>query len=258
MEKSIDLIELLKDCPSGLELHCPLFKNIYFDRITEEKNKEIKTYTVLDDGTMVSISFTREGKYYVGPSFECILFPKGKWDWKDFKIALPKVCKFKDGDIVTCKNSTVTFTAIFRHKKGDGSFFFHACYIHPSDTIKTKLSLYCHSLADFNKSCRLATGNEVLILENLLRKNNFIWNSKERALRFDFSKLNPYDKVLVRLTDRDVWKATFFSHLIKDGKYKFSTVSGDFNFCIPYKYNKHLIGTTENCQDCYIMKNEKK
>ena len=62
----------------------------------------------------------------------------------------------------------------------------------------------------------------------------------------------------MRLTDRDVWKATFFSHLIKDGKYKFSTVSGDFNFCIPYKYNKHLIGTTENCQDCYIMKNEKK
>ena len=253
MEKSIDLIELLKDCPSGLELYCPIFNNIYFDRIAGDKNGHpIKLYTVLEDGTKTAVSFTREGKYLSGPECKCVLFPKGKKSWKDFKI-VPKVCKFKDGDVVTCKNSAVTFTAIFRRKKGDDSFFFHACYTHPSNTNKTKLSLY--SLADFNKSCRLATGNEVLVLENLLRKNNFIWNSKERALRFNFSKLNHYDKVLVRSTDCDVWRVSFFSHLIKDdGKYKFSTVSGDFNFCIPYRYNKHLVGTAENCQDCYIDK----
>lgn len=62
--------------------------------------------------------------------------------------------------------------------------------------------------------------------------------------QFEFK---PLDQVLVRDTDRGIWKVTLFSHY--DGtceNYKHVTVSGQYTQCIPYnEETAHLLGTNE-------------
>lgn len=94
--KKINISELLKDCPSGMELNCTMCGTCVFDHlnmgtiICKKQNTE-------------EITFTSEG-YYMLPVFddcECMLFPsKDQRDWNEFQG------HFKDGDIIVeCKYS---------------------------------------------------------------------------------------------------------------------------------------------------------
>lgn len=56
--------------------------------------------------------------------------------------------------------------------------------------------------------------------------------------------LKPFDRVLIRDSDDDEWRAELFSHYGPDcGDYPFRTLSTCSKQCIPYKGNEHLIGT---------------
>ena len=70
--------------------------------------------------------------------------------------------------------------------------------------------------------------------------------------KFDINTLKPFDKVLVRTFHEAAWKADFFSHYTKDADYPFSTVGKDeWYYCIPYKGNEYLHGTTDDCNNFY-------
>lgn len=74
--------------------------------------------------------------------------------------------------------------------------------------------------------------------------------------KFDPKTLQPFDKVLVRLTKDDVWHATFFSHYdrkVKWGCYPFVTTSSkSYSMCIPYNdKTKHLVGTSKEVPEFY-------
>lgn len=92
MEK-INIAELLKDCPKGMELDSPVligkktFKG--FKNWDKEYNIEVQV------GSDVYF-LTRYGQLYNVPSCGCVIFPKGKTTWEGF---VPP-CKFKDGDIL--------------------------------------------------------------------------------------------------------------------------------------------------------------
>ena len=71
---------------------------------------------------------------------------------------------------------------------------------------------------------------------------------KPKIERFDITTLQPFDKVLVR-DDNNFWKADFFSYIA--GQWVNCVGGGDVE-CVPYnEETKHLIGTTEDCQDYY-------
>lgn len=55
----------------------------------------------------------------------------------------------------------------------------------------------------------------------------------------------PFNKVLVRDEESDVWKADLFSHY-NNSRYCYNTVGSYYKQCIPYKGNEHLLGTTNN------------
>lgn len=40
----INISELLKDCPSGMELDCSMFEGVYFDHVDESRLNRIKCY----------------------------------------------------------------------------------------------------------------------------------------------------------------------------------------------------------------------
>lgn len=54
----------------------------------------------------------------------------------------------------------------------------------------------------------------------------------------------PFDKVLVRYDDQHVWQIDFFSHYVRGVECPYKCLTRDFNQCIPYNGNEHLIDTT--------------
>lgn len=88
MNKNINLVEILKDCPIGTKLYSPLFGEVIFDGIDEDcDNQELKNIVVITE-TTDSESFSEYGVYlnfsYYDDS-ECMLFPsKDQRDWSKF------------------------------------------------------------------------------------------------------------------------------------------------------------------------------
>ena len=76
------------------------------------------------------------------------------------------------------------------------------------------------------------------------------WYKKEK---FDPNTLKPFDKVLVKLSNDDVWIADFFSYYDKLEKYmKYVCVTHLAVFCIPYNDDtKHLLGTNKEAPEFY-------
>ena len=115
MEK-INVAELLKDCPKGMELYSPLCG-------------DCKLYSVNDYNITIEIPnkdsliiLRHDGTYC--NNGEIMLFPKGKTTWEGF---VPP-CKFKDGDIIFTRcYSGNTWTSIFK-KNENGEVRTYADY----------------------------------------------------------------------------------------------------------------------------------
>lgn len=70
--------------------------------------------------------------------------------------------------------------------------------------------------------------------------------------KFDPGKLKPFDKVLVRDIDSDIWKCSFFSSIVQRPTYKYRCIDDCWARCIPYNDGtKHLVGTKEEAPEYY-------
>ena len=70
--------------------------------------------------------------------------------------------------------------------------------------------------------------------------------------KFDPNKLKPFDKVLVRDIDSEIWKCSFFSSIVPRPAYKYRCTDDCWACCVPYNDDtKHLIGTKEEAPDNY-------
>ena len=61
MNENIDLTNILKDCPKGWKLYCPLFGEVEFKGICSEEKYHILIYY---SGEESQSEFTKEGFYY--------------------------------------------------------------------------------------------------------------------------------------------------------------------------------------------------
>lgn len=79
-------------------------------------------------------------------------------------------------------------------------------------------------------------------------KDNRDWKTFKRKKEISFK---PFDKVLVRDYDYQVWNIGFYSYYHKD--YNMVVALGArWAQCIPYNSEtEHLVGTTEDCPDKY-------
>lgn len=68
--------------------------------------------------------------------------------------------------------------------------------------------------------------------------------------KFDYSTLQPFDKVLVRDSDNSFWKCNFLSQMFNHTAY---CVGSYWDQMIPYNdETKHLLGTTDMPDEKYI------
>lgn len=75
---------------------------------------------------------------------------------------------------------------------------------------------------------------------------------KPKVNKFDINTLQPFDKILAKDRDNDIWRCTLFSHLVNKAEFPIIAISSFYRYCIPYNdETKHLIGTKEDCPEYY-------
>ena len=229
MEKEINITEILKDKPKGINLYSPIYGKVTFN-------------TILSDGA-IGVTTNGEAQYFFPngkftQQGECLLFPsKSMRSWKKFAWKKGDVLvsndgkyeaifdKFTDKEYKTFKGKYTILTNNDGSVDylGDREFLSALRY-----TIEAKDAAQCY-INTIEERLGGKLNMETLEIEPAKPK----WTPK------------PFDKVLVRNEDRDNWCADFFSH-IEDGD-SFVCVSACWGQCIPYnEETAKLIGTTND------------
>lgn len=168
--KKINIAELLKYCPKGMELYSPIFGKVYLDKI--RPHLAIVVTTDKDQGNFKE-EFLYDGRY--GMNGECMLFPsKGKTTWEGFQRP------FKDGDII----SNDCHIAIF-HRFGNylnfsrkDLVYYHCWYNKKYDSSKFKIDFGI----GYSTEYRFATEEEKQKLFDVIKKHGYKWNSETKTL----------------------------------------------------------------------------
>ena len=85
MNENLNLVEILKNCPSGTKLYSAVLGDVTFESITANK-----LHPIIIKSNNYSYGFSADGKMYSGLG-ECTLFPsKDQLDWSKFKVKKPK------------------------------------------------------------------------------------------------------------------------------------------------------------------------
>lgn len=157
--------------------------------------------------------------------------------------------EFKNGDIVFMKGikSKLFANCIFilrsEYKDGDERAFYYAFY-----NADDKYTLDEYGNTKVHYSLRLATDSEKQQLFDALSKKGKRWDAEKKEI-VDLKpkvELKPFDKVLVRDSKSDNWRANLFGYIDKDGYYY--CAFANWVYCIPYAGNEHLLGTTKDVE----------
>lgn len=236
--KKINIAELLKDCPKGMELYSPIFGELKFNEVNAINNRIL----VVQQNDCIA-EFESDGRLINCKNGECLLFPsKDQRDWSKF---VPP-CQFKDGDVVAGENCVCSYITIFRKFIDDTSFSHHVC-------LTSFGNFKVDDISD-NANLRLATEEEKTKLFDAIKANGYKWNEETKTLekltpnKFDITALKPFDKVLMRSSNAREWVGTFYSHYSNN---KFYGCGMCCDQCIPYEGNEHLLGTSNDCDEFY-------
>ena len=284
MEK-INILELLKDCPKGMELDCTMWDNVCFVGVAGS------AYPIKIETPEGLVQLDKYGCYSTDKYAKCVIFPKGKTTWEGFQRP------FEDGVIVATHSGPQVF--ILQKTKKDNVGY---CYIGYDFEYK---EFFAAGEFAFD---RLATEEEIAKLFQVIKDNAYKWNAKTKTLeklvehkfkvgdrvkhisafvsgtvvkvtskgyhidyptgegvcyvnfalekdyelvpnKFDITTLKPFDKVLVR-DGAGLWRPSLFGNDMIVG-YRYFTSNGSYKECIPYEGNEHLLGKTDDCDEFY-------
>ena len=202
------------------------------DGYEDVSNAETANFVKLDDNT--AYEYVREIERKLG----------GKLNLKTLEIE--KQSEFKNGDILVAEEDNYYDKVIFIAAIKDD--------IVSKALINVRYKDYEVNYNEYrfgrNRNLRLATDSEKKQLFSALTKEGKAWDAEKKKV-VDIKKehqFKPFEKVLVRDSYEDKWRASFFSN-IREGYAKYVTTGLVWKFCIPYKGNEHLLGTTNNVEE---------
>ena len=155
--------------------------------------------------------------------------------------------EFKDGDIVVykCEIDDVPSTIfIFRGISQRTPYYSYYASLDSDGFLSYKLG----GFGIYKRELRLATEEEKEQLFSALEKKRKAWDSDKKQI-VDLKpkvELKPFDKVLVRDSASDKWRANLFGYIDKDEYYH--CVYANWAYCIPYTGNESLLGTTKDVE----------
>ena len=203
------------------------------DGYEDVSNAETANFVKLDDNT--AYEYVKEIERKLG----------GKLNLKTLDIEKAQL-EFKDGDIVVAEEDNYYDKVIFIAAIKDD--------IVSKVLINVRYEDYEVNYNEYrfgcNRNLRLATDSEKKQLFSALTKEGKAWDAEKKEV-VEIKKehqFKPFEKVLVRDSYKDKWRASFFSN-IREGYAKYVTTGLIWKFCIPYEGNEHLLGTTNNVEE---------
>uniref|UniRef100_UPI0040272619 hypothetical protein n=1 Tax=Prevotella sp. TaxID=59823 RepID=UPI0040272619 len=177
----------------------------------------------------------------------------GKLNLETLEVEKPQP-EFKDGDMVSLEIRYIdsedviveTYIVHGDYNYGEELNFHAGC--NNLGMIKHNSCVKPTNTSVRNVFVRYATDSEKQQLFSALAKENKAWDSEKKEVvnLKPKVKLKPFDKVLVRDSKSDNWRANLFGYIGKDGYYR--CVYANWVYCIPYAGNEHLLGTTNNVE----------
>ncbi len=279
-QDKINIAELLKDCPNGMELDCTMYDNCTFEGI-----EDVGYIDILVKTPSGIIRLTKEGCYIRHDDYaKCIIFPKGKTTWKGFQRP------YINGDIVYTigDNIAILGNRIGEHFVGFRSYCGLFNYEFDTNVVVSPQRLATEEekqkLFQAIKDNGYKWNAETKTLEKLINKNKFvvgttITNGKiirkivSRDVdsyrledgnyvffnevhkwelvpnKFDINTLVPFEsRVLIRNDESQYWIPAFWGCKRVDG---YTTTFGWCKYCIPFNGNEHLLETNNDCNEYY-------
>lgn len=224
--EEINILKILEDMPKGTKLWTPICGEVDFMGINRRSE-----YPVLAGiAEHFQLLFTEYGKRFKTKGAELLLFPsKDMRDWSKF---------FKEDDVLENTSDNVfPRYVIFKKFVDDKYTTFEAItrIIVGSETIKSIIQ----DTLSYSK-----VEDEEMALEIKKKIQNIVDKKPESSA----PEFQPFDKVLVRDYDDQIWTPTFFGVFCQDEgtRYPYDTTHGVYRCCIPYnEKTKHLLGTKE-------------
>ena len=178
--KKINITELLKDCPPGMELYSPIFGDVYLNKIRPHLAIVVTIDKAQDD---FKEEFLYDGRYWING--ECMLFPsKDKTNWEGF---VPP-CKFKDGDILYLESDNHDSTLdswILIYKENENEEWIYK-YVALKNHYTNNNNIVHHKGPICNKKdisiIRFATEEEKRKLFDVIKENGYHWNAETKTL----------------------------------------------------------------------------
>ena len=172
MENRINIAELLKDCPKGMELDCTTWENVTFEGVTDNGIYIKRNNKPLFDNIVI---LNRYGCITTIEDEKCRIFPKGKTTWEGF---VPP-CRFKDGDIVINASREDSNAFVYA---GEDEDYYHS-YV--GLTIGTAPELHTDKSRAWvlkKSGIRFATEEEKQKLFKAIKEDGYKWNAETKTL----------------------------------------------------------------------------
>lgn len=238
MKDNINIADILRNKPKGTRVYSPIFGEGVFQRVTSDNNIVVSKLGI----NYYCYYFESNGHYFKnGDKGECLLFPsKSVQDWTKLT--------WKKGDVLVSNDfeKEVIFDSF---STSDYSCFKGKHYLNCADDNNHK---YKENMSLFTVNYQIEDKDDTqcfinTIEERLGGKLNMKTLKLENKPKWKFK---PFDKVMVRNYDTEVWKANIFSHkAVSIGSHTtiYVCIQGAWNQCIPYnEKTAELIGTTDN------------
>lgn len=167
----MNIAELLKDCPSGMELDCTMFDNVTFVRV-DYRRKQFPIEIAV--GGLRSKYLTKEGCFHdttLLPEAKCVIFPKGKTTWEGFQRP------FKDGEVLVHTQNDRFVMSIYKSNESETIINTYTIFWDRGEGLSVGRQICCYT-----DSTRLATEEEKQKLFDAIKANGYHWNSETKTL----------------------------------------------------------------------------
>lgn len=166
MKNKINIAELLKDCPQGMEFDCTMYDNVKLDYVLEGNLYPIKIQT--PEG---QISLNKYGCYSNNKHAKCVIFPKARTTWEGF------IRPFKDGDVLVHTQNERFVMSIYKSNEIGIIINTHAVFGDREEGLSVGMQICCYT-----DSTRFATEEEKQKLFDAIKAEGYHWNSETKTL----------------------------------------------------------------------------
>lgn len=221
-QDKINIAELLRNCPKGMELDCTIYEDVCFDYVDE---LNIIHCYIQRETHKTSLTFNQHGTPNSDIKSKCVIFPKGKTTWEGFHRP------FVDGDIIY--NRLQKKICIYYLYEDEVPRIRYCRYNESNIQLQFEKLEYPIPIAV--QDYRLATEEEKAKLFKAIKDNGYKWNAETKTLE---RLIKPKFKVGDRI--KTIYKT--YHYVIKgitDTHYTLEEVEDKFQYIEPIVEDKN-------------------